>query len=152
MNESRIGDLVAGGILFMLLFLGAVYIGFVRPQLQSSPTIVQPVLEEYMRAGQADDTLAAHRLFSSAGIRSISREALAVAFADRSLYDGFKEFKFTAFDIYPSGTLAEQEIAHVEAIVLYDDRPPARLSANFEQETETWRLRNIALSRPEGTP
>lgn len=151
-QQTMILELILGGLLFAVLLGGAAYFGVIRPQLQNSPAIVRPVLETYMAAGKTGDAVGAHRLFSRAGMRSVQREDLAATFTDYTLFDGFDHFQFTAFSRSPAGAIADNEIAHVEAVVFYTAEPPANLAADLEHEDDAWRLRSLTISRPEVAP
>jgi hypothetical protein len=151
-QRTMIMELILGGLLFAVLLGGAAYFGVIRPQMQNSPAIVLPVLETYMAAGKASDSVGAHRLFSRAGLRSVQREDLAATFIDYTLFENFDRFQFTAFSRSPAGNVAENEVVHVEAIVLYAGEPPATLVADLEREEDVWRLRSLTISRPEEAP
>lgn len=146
-QRTALTQLTFGLVVFAALLLGAVYVTYIRPFMQRSPRVVQPVIEAYLKAGQAGDVVAAHSLFSEAGIRSTTRDGLAARFDDRSLYAGYERLFVDAFEIAPAGALAPNEVAVVDGTVTYADQPPAVLHAEVERENGEWRLRVIDVAR-----
>ncbi len=151
-QRTMVVELVLGGLAMVVLLMVAGYFGIIRPRLQNSPALVRPTLDAFMVAGGAGDVAGAHHLFSRAGLRSVSRDDLAAMFSDRSLFDGFQRFQFTAYSRLPAGAVTENELVTVEAAALYQAAPPATLSAELEFEDEDWRLRSIDIHRPEAEP
>ncbi len=146
-QRTAMTQLTIGVAIFATLLFGAVYMTYIRPVMQRSPRVVQPVIEAYLDAGADQDVVAAHSLFSEAGIRSTSRDDLAARFADRSLYAGYTRLFVDAFEIAPAGARGPGEVAVVDGTVTYADQPPAVLHAELERENGLWRLRTIDVAR-----
>lgn len=148
-QRTAITQLTFGILAFAVLLLGAVYLTYLGPALQRSPGVARPILEAYLEAGRLNDPVAAHSLFSEAGIRSISREELAERFGDRSLYGEIESVLIDpeSFAVSPAGTLAANEVATVSAVVTFVDQPPAQIDAELERENGQWRLRSITVAR-----
>lgn len=148
-QRTAFTQLSIGILVFAVLLVGAVYLTYLRPAMQSSPRVVRPVLEDYLEAGRLNDPVAAHSLFSEAGIRSVTRDELAERFTDRSLYGPVKSVLIDpeSFAVSPAGTLAANEVATVSAVVTFVDQPPAQIDAQLERESGKWRLRTITVAR-----
>lgn len=147
LQRSMVIALVLGGLAFLLVAVLAAWL-VANPLGRYTPAAVTPVLDEYFQAAEDKDVVAASQLFSSNGLRRISREDLAARFALADLYANYEELEIQSVHEVESDEPVALDTAQVRAVVRDAFGRRSQVAARLEHESDRWRILEIEVWRP----
>jgi hypothetical protein len=138
--------LVAAGVGFFVLIVFGAYL-FVTVIGPRSARAVAPVLDEYLKAGAAGNTAAAHRLYSTAALSQVTINDVADQQAARASFEGYDHLDITDLRIARSTAPGGGDVATVKARITYRSGSSGVLDATLQREDGRWRLNQVTISR-----
>jgi hypothetical protein len=149
-NQVFVRLLIAATITFVVIFVAASL--YLLPLGQRSVGAVVPVVDDFMRAGAAGDTLAARLLLSSDALGSPGRADMDRLLGQADLFAGYDGLATESFELLPSAERGGTDMAALRATVHYTGAPSARLDAVLVLENDRWRINDLRIAPSAPSP
>lgn len=138
-------SLMGGSIAFVALLLAVVW-AFAVPHGPYAPRRVAPVLESAVRRAAAGDALGVHGLYSSAGLRQTTIEAVDALLFSSDAFAGAVGIRIERIVPIDGLDALAPRAAIVNAHVQYGDgRASFPIAATLDLEDEAWRIRSLSV-------